>query len=605
MDPAGSSAGVSDLISTRLESWSGSKKKTRIKSIYFYGASFKKVRKPVVSGTVVDSSAGLLYADLLLADGGKCKASWDSKVENESNNISEVSNLEDMENLVAEETSYINSNTFGNNDLMDDTTPRKTRTRTYVLDKPPKQPSFNLENNNNSVLELPPRTFVGSNQLLLPKSHGLKCHCFKPVKSFALDVELSAVPGKLNSNKLFKIKKIFYKIDGFGGASTSLKFSGIIRSTFTSESSLVKKVIIKEIPVDLFMLAVELVLSKFGRIVSIKLQLIGLWQKALVEFESSEVASLVTSKWDCHQALLYTLPVGTTTHDLSGLIDSYGKKTCFIGSNPNSYICDQCAVICFENEASKLAAIGTILIFKGVNLHWAGLSLACCAKCQQFGHVSSVCSVSENAGSCDRCMVTSQNQICLAGIYKQKQALIARPVFFDSKTWAQVAGSSPFHVVSSEVFGVGTVSGVKLSLKNASFFDIFNLSDWLGSLEHSLELVADQVSDILKRLSFVELVPLPLVPHASLPAISAPVGLDSAPGLDMVVDVLLVSCSSPLLVIDDAAPDIGLSSSKILTAKIGGLESKLMTLDASVGSVLAKLDFLCSGSGSVLTPFSQ
>ncbi|KAG9305046.1 hypothetical protein G9A89_007449 [Geosiphon pyriformis] len=322
MDPAGSSAGVSGSISTGLGSRSGSKKKARVESIYSRGASFKKVRKPVMSGTMVDSPAGLLYADPLLADGGKRKAFWGSEVENENNNVSEVSDLEDMENLVAEETSYIDFNASGNDDLMDDVTPKKTRTRTYVLGKPPRQPSFNLENDNNSVLELPSRTFVGSNQLLLPKSCGLECHRFEPVKSFTLDVELSAVPGKSNSDKLFKVKKIFYKIDGFGGASTLSKFPGVIRSTFTSESSLVKarelaickkilvnddlrkvnshsdrEVIIKKISVDLPKSAIEAVFSRFGKIVSIKVQLIGLWQKALVEYESSEMADLVAARW--------------------------------------------------------------------------------------------------------------------------------------------------------------------------------------------------------------------------------------------------------------------------------------------------------------------
>ncbi|KAG9286647.1 hypothetical protein G9A89_012197 [Geosiphon pyriformis] len=236
MDPAGSSAGVSGSILTGLGFRSGSKKKARVESVYSRGASFKKVRKPVVSGTMIDSSAGLLYADLLLADGSEHKASWGSEVENKSNNVSEVSDLEDMENLVAEETSYIDSNASGNDDLMDDVTPRKTRTRTYVLDKPPKQPFFNLENDDNSVLELSP--------------------CM-----------------------------------------------------------------------------------------------------------------------DQHRVLLYTLSVGTTIHDLSELVELYGEKTCHIGHNPNLYVHNRCVVICFGDEASKLAAIGTIPVFKDAQV--AGGSSSC------------------------------------------------------------------------------------------------------------------------------------------------------------------------------------------------------------------------------------
>ncbi|KAG9297129.1 hypothetical protein G9A89_019410 [Geosiphon pyriformis] len=629
MDPAGSSAGVSGSISTGLESRSGSKKKARVESVYSRGASFKKVRKPVVSGTVVNSSAGLLYADPLLADGGERKASWGSEVENESNNISEVSDLEDMENLVAEETSYIDSNASGNDDLMDDVTLRKTKTRTYVLDKPPKQLSFNLKNDDNSVLELPSRMFVGSNQLPPPKSRGLECHHFEPVKSFTLDVELSAVPGKSNSDKLFKIKKIFYKIDGFGGASTSSKFPGVIRSTFTSESSLVKarelvicekiivndnlknvnirlnqEVIVKKIPVDLPRLAVESVFSKFDKIVSIKMQLIGLWQKALVEFESFEVASLVVSKWlvfmekdsvrvtlaindkqtwvsrDQHRALLYTLLVGTNAHDLSSLLESYSGKTYYIGCNPNSYVRDRCAVICFGDETSKLAAIGIVSVFKGVSLHWTGLSLASCTCCKQFGHVMVNCFLGEYFGVRGK---------------KKKSAPIARLVSFGGKTWAQVAGGSSSCVISSGLVGAGLHSGLVPSSMATDSPTVSYLNDRLAILEHSLELLTDHISGILVRLESIDLVPM-VTPSLSLfPTVSET--LTSNVDSDMIMNSALVLSGTPPSVIHDAVVELSSSSSKVFTVKVGGLETKLIALEASVGSVLDKLNILCSGLG--------
>ncbi|KAG9291176.1 hypothetical protein G9A89_013048 [Geosiphon pyriformis] len=625
MDLVGSSAGVSSSTLTELGSQSGSKKKARIESVYSHGASFKKVKKPVVSSTVVDSSAGLLYADPLLAGGSGRKASWGSKVGNESNNISEVSDLEDMENLVAEETSYIDSNASGNDDLMDDTTPRKMRTKTYVLDKSPKQSSFNLENDDNSVLELPPRTFVGSNQLPPPKSRGLKCHCFEPVKSFALDVELSAVPGKSNSDKLFKIKKIFYKIDGFGGASTPLKFPGVIRSTFTNESSLVKA---RELAIlDLPKLAVETVFSKFGKIISIKVQLIGLWQKALVEYESSEMANLVAARWsvlmgkdsvrmakanidkqmwvsrDQHQALLYTLPVGTNAYDLSSLLESYGGKTCYIGRNPSSYVHDRCAVICFGNEASKLAAINTISVFKGVSLHWTGLFLASCTCCKQFGHVTVNCSLGEYSGVRRRRVVSEQDWIHLAGIYKKKSALVACPVSFGGKTWAQVAGGSFSRMISSGLVGTGLHSGLVPSSMVTVFSTVSHLNDQLAILEHSLELLTDCVSGILARLKSIDLVSVATSSLSLLLVVSETLFSDVVS--DMILNTALVSSGTPPSVIHDAVVELSSSSSKVLTAKVGGLETKLIALEASVGSVLDKLNILCSGSGLSVPLSSQ
>ncbi|KAG9298949.1 hypothetical protein G9A89_015971 [Geosiphon pyriformis] len=70
------------------------------------------------------------------------------------------------------------------------------------------------------------------------------------------------------------------------------------------------------------------------------MQLIGLWQKAVVEFERSDQADLAVAEWSIligknavcvakansdkevwdvrnqHRALLYTLPMGTNAHDI-------------------------------------------------------------------------------------------------------------------------------------------------------------------------------------------------------------------------------------------------------------------------------------------------
>ncbi|KAG9284576.1 hypothetical protein G9A89_004618 [Geosiphon pyriformis] len=506
------STGSSGSGSTGLGTWSGTKKKI----------------KPEVAGGIVDSSAGPLPAVLLHSGNEKHKVSWRSKVENDELSISGVSDVENMTNTIAKETSYVES---GDDNEINEATPRKTWTRTYMLGKSPKAPTFNsMSDDENALSLLSPKMFNGSNQMSSVKSHAMEKRSFEPVKFFILDIEVSAVPRKTNVDKLMAIKKIFYRIDGFGGASTPSKFPGIIRSTFISELSLGRaknmaisekiivnndlrrvnscsdwEVIIKEIPVDLLKFVVEAVFSKFGKIVSIKMQLIGLWQKALVKFESSKVASLVTSKWsvfvrkdlvhvalainnkqtwvlrDQHQTLLYTLPVGTNAHDLSSLLKSYGGKTCYIGRNPNLYVRDRCAVICFGDEASKLAAIGTVLVFKGVSLYWAGLSLASCTRCKQFSHVIVNCSLGVNSGVHEKRVVSDQDWICLAGIYKKKSALVS--------------------------------SGTLLSI------------------------------------------------------------------------------------IHDAVVEFSSSSSKVLTAKVSGLETKLIALEASVGSVLDKLNILCSGSG--------
>ncbi|KAG9304316.1 hypothetical protein G9A89_019878 [Geosiphon pyriformis] len=449
MDSVGSSAGASSSSSAGLESQSDSKKiKVHVESIYSCNSLYKKTKLPGVSGGVMDSLDSLISVDMLHSDGVGLQRSWGSKVDSEEAGVSKVSDAKNLESAVAEKTNYMNSNA-SKTDKMEDNLPKAI--------------SFAGMSDDNTKLVLPGAKFAESNWLPSVISRVLERCIFEPVKLFALDIELLNVSEKTNSNKLISIKKIFYRIDGFEGASTLLKFSGIIRSTFTSGSSLNKarkmvinekiivnnnlkkinnhsdqEIIIKEIPVDLPKLAIEAVFSKFGKIISIKMQLIGLWQKALVKFESIKTACLVASKWsvlmgkdsvrvalaisdkklwilrDCYRTLLYTLLVGTTAHNLSEL----------------------CVVICFESKASKLAAIGSVPVFKGVSLQWAGFFLASCTQYKQFGHIIINCSLGGNSGVCEKQVFFNQDQVYLAGIYKKKLASISHPMFFTGKTWA-------------------------------------------------------------------------------------------------------------------------------------------------------------------------
>ncbi|KAG9284285.1 hypothetical protein G9A89_002095 [Geosiphon pyriformis] len=538
--------------------------------VYTRSVSYKKLRNPKISVSMVDLSVGLLGLTDIGDIDDKFSKFWSSKMESEASSMGGLSDLKNMKNTATKKTSYANSNNSVINGMEDNTTLRKTCTCTYVLSQPPKAPLFNVLSGNEDMVALSLPKFKGFNQLPSTKSHVSDERKFEPVKSFVLDVELSVVPGKLISDKLVSIKKNFYQVDGFGGASTLSKFLEIIRSSFTSKFSLNKvkvlvinnkiffnndlrkinswsnqEVIIKKIPIDLPRSAVESVFAKFDKI------------KALVEFESPKVASSVASKWsvlmrkdfvDQHRALLYTLPVGTTAYDLSGLLDLYSVFYC--------------------------------------------LSLACCAKCKQFGYISDAClsdGISEVHG---KRVVTNQNWVHLAGIYKKKQAPIAHPVFFGDRTWAQVAGGFSFRVASLVSLGASLFLVVETFLFASALFSEHDVFGHLASLECSLELLADQVSGILVKLGSIKLVSLATTSNASPPTVLVSVvsGLD----LDMVLnDASAVSNLSPL-VISDISSIISPSSFKVLTTKVGGLESKIVALEVLVESVLEKLDCLCS-----------
>ncbi|KAG9288614.1 hypothetical protein G9A89_006715 [Geosiphon pyriformis] len=158
-----------------------------------------------------------------------------------------------------------------------------------------------------------------------------------------------------------------------GEAFTSSKFSGIICAFFTSESSLAQttekakalviqiKLVIKKIPVGISAEAVHIAFFEFGSVVLIKMQLVGLWQKAVVKFAQSDQADLVAVRWfilieknairvakantdkkswdirDQHRTLLYILLISTNVHDIWDFIGSVGRKTCIIDQHPVIY----------------------------------------------------------------------------------------------------------------------------------------------------------------------------------------------------------------------------------------------------------------------------
>ncbi|KAG9287992.1 hypothetical protein G9A89_017587 [Geosiphon pyriformis] len=129
-------------------------------------------------------------------------------------------------------------------------------------------------------------------------------------KFFILDISLDNVVGKSAQEKLVVVRKLFSKINGFGGAFILLKFAGIIRTLFTSKLSLMQAskrakdakilvntdlkkstgcsdwaVVVKKIPVGTSAKAVHAALSEFGIIKSIKMQL------------QSNHADLVAAEW--------------------------------------------------------------------------------------------------------------------------------------------------------------------------------------------------------------------------------------------------------------------------------------------------------------------
>ncbi|KAG9284983.1 hypothetical protein G9A89_009793 [Geosiphon pyriformis] len=460
---------------------------------------------------------------------------------------SETGNTTESESVNMEEECLVEKTSFdydeggalagGNYDWM----PMSSKVRTKkTLGKPLGKIDFSKDGSDDGVLSDAP--------LELPPS--MKNLVNIPVrKSFALNIGLDKVAGKSSQEKLVVVRKLFSGINGFGGASTPSKFSGIIRVTFTSESGLIKAtekatganimvntdlkrssgrsdqaVVVKKIPIGTSAEAVRTALSEFGVIKAIKMQLIGLWQKAMVEFEQLDQADLVAAEWsiligkdavhvaradsdkkawdvrDQHKALLYTLLMGTNAHDIWDFVRSVSGKTCVIDRYSVTYAQARCVVVCFDSAESLDAAVGTTPVLRNTNLHWSRLISAKCAKCEKLGHTSLGCAVGGKLffGSLLCRVFSDTNKSRLATIYAKRLAPVAHPV-------ARGSFSPP-------------LSGQNIVVNNGSSSEmkpsqpvVIEVNNRFAALECSLTSLAEQVGKLAKRLDALG----PTVPQPS------------------------------------------------------------------------------------------
>ncbi|KAG9292907.1 hypothetical protein G9A89_016269 [Geosiphon pyriformis] len=444
-------------------------------------------------------------------------------------------------------------------------------------------------------------------------------------KSFTLDINLLPIEKKSATAKTQIIRKLFSGINGFGRATTPSKFEGIIRSTFMSEESMErtaslarkKGIIVNN---DLKRQGIcsdrAIVIKKIT--IDIPKNMIITAQKAVVEFAKSEQAVQLASKWlfligkdlvrvtmavgdrktwasrDQFRALLFTLPVGTTAYDLGNLLKQADGKTCIINRSfeTGNRVC--CAVVGFDSEEKLEAAFCMEPIFGGVKLSWTRLDLVWCEKYGRFGHsvlkydASDVFIPVPSIVLKKKRHFFSADHFYLAKLYVKKNVPISHPAAFGSKSWTQMVSlaSSAGGSSSGSGFGFGPSLSGALGLVGGAPFSPINgspLDARLASLEHSLKLLADQVSGILRKLNFVELVSM--VPSSDTSSLVGSVPVAPVLNSDIVLDGMLMSPSPPS---SNAELDAGFSSSssKVLTTKVGGLESKMLALEASVGSVL-------------------
>ncbi|KAG9291928.1 hypothetical protein G9A89_004866 [Geosiphon pyriformis] len=412
------------------------------------------------------------------------------------------------------------------------------------------------------------------------------------------------------------IRKFFSSVNSFGGAIILSKFERIIRSIFTSEKSMEMAIsLAREKGIDInsdlkkqrmrsdWAVVIKEILINTSRYMIITTQ------KAVVEFAKLGQADLLTLKWlfliekdsvcvakavgdhntwalrDQFRALLFTLPVGTTVHDLGTFLERAGRKTCIINRSIKTGNRIHCVVVGFASDNDLESAFYMEPIFSGVKLSWARMDLVHYKKCGHFGHSALECDTLDAvvlpfSKRAYKKIASEKTHYWLTKLYEKKCVPISYLAAFGSKSWAQVVLLASG--LSHSSYGISGLGNALLFIST----NFSGLSNCLAVLKRFLELLTDQ-------LSFVELVPL--ASKLSVLSLVISVPLNSVLDSNMALNNTLAFSVFSFLVVVDTVADFSSSSFKVLTTKVGGLESKLVALEVSVESVLEKLDCLCSG----------
>ncbi|KAG9294112.1 hypothetical protein G9A89_021471 [Geosiphon pyriformis] len=275
-------------------------------------------------------------------------------------------------------------------------------------------------------------------------------------KSFALNISLDNVVGKFTQEKLVVVRKLFSKINGFGGASILSKFAGIIRVSFTSDLSLVQA-------------------SKKAENV-----------KILVNTDLKK--STGHSNW---AVVIKKILVGTSAEAVCAVlsefnyIGSVGGKTCVIDCHPVTYAQARCAIVCFGSAESLDAIMDTTSVLKGVHLHWSCFSSTVYAECSKVS-----CRVLSDA-----------DKSKLVAIYAKHLVPVSCPVSFGGVSWANIVVGSSSHFLS--VWNGLLNDGFFLEMKSIPQVSL-ELNDRFAALERSLASLAECVNKLAKRLDALE-----------------------------------------------------------------------------------------------------
>jgi hypothetical protein len=171
-----------------------------------------------------------------------------------------------------------------------------------------------------------------------------------------------------------------------------------------------------DIPLNVTPEDVRTIFTKYGEIKSLKMQTIGMWQSANIEYINQEDYDKLKENWAIpfradlirifpflntneiklersqFSLKLNNLPPGTTGYDLKEIIQNTHAQTCYIPRNRN-YSRKRFAILSFKTSEAKDGAQDTHVTLGNTTLDWHETTTKLCAICASAIHHTKDCNI--------------------------------------------------------------------------------------------------------------------------------------------------------------------------------------------------------------------
>ena len=170
-----------------------------------------------------------------------------------------------------------------------------------------------------------------------------------------------------------------------------------------------------DIPLSFSQDSIHAAMSRYGKVVSVRLNTKNAWQQAFVEFETADSVSpfydewgficlkhfikaiplvLPQDQWELRSKYvlkLTGLPPGTTFIDLVDIVNATDAKSCIIPKGLKAYQPRPFAYIAFSSESKMLKALKTSYSLVNSDLTWVITKQKLCGICESPSHLAKFC----------------------------------------------------------------------------------------------------------------------------------------------------------------------------------------------------------------------